>query len=87
MAEIDIYSTAMCPYCVAAKNLLKARGLDFKELRIDADPIARREMLQRAPGARSVPLVFINGTHVGGLDDLAAAERSGELDRLLTDPA
>jgi glutaredoxin 3 len=87
MAEIDIYSTAMCPYCVAAKNLLKARGLDFKELRIDADPIARREMLQRAPGARTVPQVFINGTHVGGFDDLAAAERSGELDRLLTDPA
>jgi glutaredoxin 3 len=87
MAEIDIYSTAMCPYCVAAKNLLKARGLDFKELRIDADPVARREMLQRAPGVRTVPQVFINVTHVGGFDDLAAAERSGELDRLLADPA
>lgn len=86
MAEIEIYSTAMCPYCVAAKNLLKARGLDFKELRIDADPVARREMLQRAPGVRTVPQVFINGTHVGGFDDLAAAERSGELTKLLADP-
>lgn len=86
MAEIEIYSTAMCPYCVAAKRLLEARGLDFRELRIDADPSARREMLQRAPGARTVPQVFVNGTRVGGFDELAAAERSGALDELLRTP-
>lgn len=83
MATIEIYSTAMCPYCVAAKRLLDARGLDFHEMRIDADAAARREMLQRAPGARTVPQIFINGVHVGGFDDLAAAERSGKLDKLL----
>lgn len=87
MAKIEIYSTAMCPYCVAAKNLLAARGLDFHEMRIDANPAVCREMLQRAPGVRTVPQIFINGTHVGGFDDLAAAERSGELDKLLADPA
>ncbi|HEX7348152.1 MAG TPA: glutaredoxin 3 [Rhodanobacteraceae bacterium] len=83
MAKIEIYSTAMCPYCVAAKNLLDARGLEFRELRIDTDVVARREMLKRAPGARTVPQIFINDVHVGGFDDLAAAERSGELDKLL----
>lgn len=83
MAKIEIYSTAMCPYCIAAKQLLDARGLEFHEMRIDSDAVARREMLQRAPGVRTVPQIFINDVHVGGFDDLAAAERSGELDKLL----
>ncbi|MES2405375.1 MAG: glutaredoxin 3 [Pseudomonadota bacterium] len=84
MAEIEIYSTAMCPYCIAAKNLLKSRGLSWRELRIDTDANARREMLARAPGARTVPQIFINGVHVGGFDQLAAAERSGKLTELLS---
>lgn len=83
MAEIEIYSTAFCPYCSAAKNLLKARGLDWREFRIDADAAARRAMLERTGGARSVPQIFINGTWVGGFDQLAAAERSGKLNELL----
>ena len=83
MADIEIYSTAMCPYCVAAKNLLQSRGLSWRELRIDADANARREMLTRAPGARTVPQIFINGVHVGGFEQLAAAERSGRLQELL----
>lgn len=83
MAEIEIYSTAVCPYCIAAKNLLQSKGLQWHEFRIDADPAARRTLLQRVPGARTVPQIFINGAHVGGFDELAAAERSGELDRLL----
>lgn len=83
MADIEIYSTAVCPYCIAAKNLLKSKGLAWRELRIDTDPVARAEMLQRAPGARTVPQIFINGNHVGGFDQLAAAERSGRLDGLL----
>lgn len=83
MADIEIYSTAVCPYCIAAKNLLKAKGLHWRELRIDADPAARAEMLQRAPGVRTVPQVFINGRHVGGFEQLAAAERSGALTRML----
>lgn len=83
MADIEIYSTAACGYCVAAKNLLKSRGLAWRELRIDVDPAARREMLDRAPGARTVPQIFINGVHVGGFDQLAAADRSGKLQELL----
>lgn len=83
MADIEIYSTAACPYCTAAKNLLKAKGLSWRELRIDVDPVARAAMLERAPGARTVPQIFINGAHVGGFDQLAAAERSGRLDALL----
>ena len=83
MADIEIYSTAVCPYCVAAKNLLKAKGLTWRERRIDADASARREMLERAPDVRTVPQIFINGVHVGGFDQLAAAERSGKLNELL----
>lgn len=83
MADIEIYSTAMCPYCVAAKNLLQSKGLAWRELRIDVDPAARRTMLERAPGARTVPQIFINGTLVGGFDQLAAAERTGKLAELL----
>lgn len=83
MADIEIYSTATCPYCVAAKNLLQSKGLAWRELRIDVDPAARRAMLERAPGARTVPQIFINGTHVGGFDQLAAAERTGRLAELL----
>ncbi|HKT40726.1 MAG TPA: glutaredoxin 3 [Rhodanobacteraceae bacterium] len=84
MADIEIYSTAMCPYCVAAKNLLQSRGLSWRELRIDADANARREMLARAPGARTVPQIFVNGVHVGGFDQLSAADRSGRLQELLS---
>ena len=84
MADIEIYSTAVCPYCIAAKNLLKARGLDWRELRIDTDPAARAMMQERAPGARTVPQIFINGVHVGGFDQLTAADRSGRLNELLS---
>lgn len=84
MTRIDIYSTAACPYCVAAKRLLDARGLAWCEHRIDADPAARMAMLERAPGARTVPQIFVNGVHVGGFEQLAAAERSGRLQELLS---
>lgn len=83
MNDIEIYSTAMCPYCVAAKRLLDARGAAFREYRIDTDAAARKAMLERAPGARTVPQIFINGALVGGFDQLAAADRSGRLDALL----
>ncbi len=83
MPDIEIYSSGFCAYCVAAKNLLKARGLSWKEVRIDLDPAARAKMLERSGGRRTVPQVFINGTHVGGYDDLARAERDGTLAKLL----
>lgn len=81
--DIEIYSTAICPYCIAAKNLLKAKGLPWRELRIDQDPTARSAMLARCSGRRSVPQIFVNGVHVGGFDELAAADHNGKLAQLL----
>jgi glutaredoxin 3 len=83
MIDIEIYSTAFCGYCNAAKRLLQARGLAWREFRVDQDPAARAAMAERTDGARTVPQIFINGTHVGGFDQLAAAERSGKLQELL----
>lgn len=83
MPKIEVYSTAVCPYCVAAKNLLKAKGLSWEDIFVDADPAQREVMLKRSGGARTVPQIFINGQHVGGYDELVAAERSGKLSTLL----
>ena len=83
MTDVEIYSTAICPYCVAAKQFLDRKGLSYREVRIDTDPQQRTLMLERRGGRRTVPQIFINGTHVGGFDDLVAAERSGRLDGLI----
>ncbi len=87
MSRIEIYSTASCPYCVAAKNLLKSKGLEWSEVRVDTDLAQRATMLARSGGARTVPQIFINDQHVGGYDDLVAADRSGKLAQLLELPA
>ncbi|TCV94616.1 glutaredoxin 3 [Luteibacter rhizovicinus] len=81
--EITIYSTAVCPYCVAAKNLLKSKGLEWSEVRIDTDPAQRDAMLTRSGGRRTVPQIFVNDQHIGGFDDLVAADRSGKLAEIL----
>lgn len=83
MPKIEVYSTAVCPYCVSAKNLLKSKGLEWSEVRIDMDPTQREVMLARSGGRRTVPQIFINDHHVGGFDDLVAADRSGKLAELL----
>ncbi|PWK92782.1 glutaredoxin 3 [Fulvimonas soli] len=83
MPKIEIFSTAVCPYCVAAKNLLRAKGLEWSEVRVDSDPAQRELMLERSGGRRTVPQIFVNGRHVGGYDDLVAADRSGRLAELL----
>ena len=83
MSKIEVYSTAVCPYCVSAKNLLKSRGLEWTEVRVDTDPAQREAMLARSGGRRTVPQIFINDQHVGGYDDLVAADRSGKLAQLL----
>ena len=80
-AKVEIYSSANCAFCVAAKNLLKQRGFDYQEFRIDTDPAKLGEMITRAQ-RRTVPQVFINGQHVGGFEDLAEADRSGRLAQL-----
>jgi glutaredoxin 3 len=82
MPHIEIYSTAMCPYCVRAKMLLQSKGMKWKEIRIDKDRNHMMEMMQRSQ-RRTVPQIFIDGTHIGGFDDLAALEGRGKLDPLL----
>lgn len=79
---ITMYSSAICPYCVMAKNFLKSRGLDWNEVRIDTDPDARQRMIALARRT-SVPQIFIGDTHVGGYDDMMALHRAGKLDPLL----
>jgi glutaredoxin 3 len=77
-----MYTTAVCPYCVAAKNFLKSRGASWEEVRVDLDLDRRQEMLARAKRT-SVPQIFIDDTHVGGYDDLVALDRAGGLAPLL----
>ena len=80
--EIIIYSTAVCPYCVAAKNFLKSKGQAWTEVRIDLDPVEREKMMTRTRRT-SVPQIFIGDTHVGGCDDLMALDARGGLVALL----
>jgi len=77
-----IYSTAICPYCVAAKNFLKSQGRDWTEVRIDLDPVEREKMLNLARRT-SVPQIFVGDVHVGGYDDMMALHRAGRLLPLL----
>jgi len=78
-----MYSTAVCPYCVRAERLLKARGVDeIEKIRVDLDPRQRQLMMERT-GRRSVPQIFIGERHVGGFDDLAELDAGGELAPLL----
>lgn len=83
MAEVEIYTTPICPYCVRAKNLLDKKKQDYKEIDVSRDPALRDAMIQRAGGQRTVPQIFINGQHIGGSDDLYALDRFGKLDSLL----
>lgn len=82
MPKVVMYTTAVCPYCVAAKNFLKSRGASWEEVRVDTDLARRQEMLDRAKRT-SVPQIFIDDTHVGGYDDLVALDRAGGLAPLL----
>lgn len=79
MSKIEVYSGDYCPYCQRAKALLKQRGYDYIEYDVQMEPAKREEMAQRAPGARTIPQIFINDRHVGGCDDLFALDRRGEL--------
>ena len=81
--KVDIYTKFGCGFCVRAKRLLDEKGVDYEEFDITMGGPKRDEMLERAPGARTVPQIFIGDTHVGGSDDLATLEREGRLDALL----
>ena len=78
-----MYSTAFCGYCQRARGLFERKGVAFLEIKVDEDASQRDIMLKRSGGRRTVPQIFIGERHVGGYDDLAALERSGELDKLL----
>ena len=80
--DVTMYTTAVCPYCVAAKNFLKSRGVTWTEVRVDTDPEARRTMMETSKRT-SVPQIFIGGVHVGGFDEMVAMDRRGELKPLL----
>lgn len=82
MAKVEIYTTPTCPYCHAAKSLLREKGVDYTEITV-LDPTLREKMTQRAHGRRTVPQIFVGETHVGGYDDMAALDRRGGLDPLL----
>jgi glutaredoxin 3 len=83
MQAVKMYTTAVCPYCVRAKQLLKARGVvTIEEIRIDTDPAQRQQMMDLT-GRRTVPQIFVGTTHVGGCDDLMALDSQGGLMPLL----
>jgi glutaredoxin 3 len=87
MAEVMMYSTAVCPYCVRAEQLLRARGVaDIARVRVDLEPARRVEMMQKT-GRRTVPQIYIGDVHVGGYDDLVVLDRAGKLQALLAGAA
>ncbi len=82
-ARVIMYSTGVCPFCIMAERLLKARGVAvIEKIRVDLEPAQRAEMMQKT-GRRTVPQIYIGDTHVGGFDDLSALDRLGKLDGLL----
>lgn len=83
MNKVRMYSTAICPYCIMAERLLRARGVtEIEKLRVDLDSRLRQEMMEKTR-RRTVPQIFIGDTHVGGFDDLARLDRAGQLVSLL----
>lgn len=82
--RVLMYTTAVCPFCIRAEKLLRARGVaEIEKIRVDLEPERRIEMVERT-GRRTVPQIYIGDTHVGGADDLVALDRSGKLCTLLT---
>ena len=82
--KVEIYTSMFCGYCVRAKRLLSAKGIDFSEQDVTADKDGRQLMTKRAGGRTSVPQIFINGNHIGGCDELLKLEATGTLDKMLS---
>ena len=85
-STVTLYSNRSCPYCGAARMLLKQKGIAFNDIVVSDDPALLDEMRQKS-GRQSVPQIFIGDRHVGGFDELDAIARSGELDELVAKPA
>ena len=85
MKKVTIYSGDPCPYCSAAKALLKTKNVEIEEFDIWKDAAKAKEMLQRTNGKRTIPQMFVGDVYIGGNDELQSLNRSGELDKLLSD--
>lgn len=83
MPDILIYTKNFCPYCTAAKELLKSKNVTYTEKNVEKDQTALTEMLSRSEGRTTVPEIFINGKLIGGFDNLSALDQEGKLDELL----
>ena len=83
MKTVEIYTTPTCPYCTAAKQLLRKKGVAYSEIDVSRDAGLRDAMTKRAMGSRTVPQIFIGGQHVGGCDDLHELDHLGRLDPML----
>ena len=83
MAQVEIFTTPLCPYCWRAKRLLTSKGVAFVEIDLWQQPERRAEMVERAAGRTTVPQLFVDGRAIGGSDELAVLEREGKLDALL----
>ncbi len=84
MSNVEIYTTRICPFCIRAKQVLDGKGVEYREIAVDANPELRLEMMEKS-GRRTVPQIWIGATHVGGFDDLWSLERSGDLEPLLAE--
>lgn len=85
MANVEIYTKSWCPFCARAKARLDRLGVSYHEIDVTKDSVSEFEMMSRS-SRHTIPQIFINGRHLGGNDDLVAAERDGQLDRLLSVP-
>ena len=83
MQPVVIYTKAMCPYCIAAKDLLRQKGAAFEEISVDGNRAGQAAMAAKANGRSTVPQIFVGDAHVGGCDDLYALDAGGTLDALL----
>ncbi|OOV87231.1 glutaredoxin 3 [Oceanospirillum linum] len=82
MQNVVIYSKSWCPFCVQAKRLLQSKKVDFTEIDVEREPAKMQEMMKNS-GRRTVPQIWVGETHIGGCDDLFAAEQTGQLNQLL----
>ena len=81
-AEVKMYTTRFCPYCVRARSLLANKNVEFIDIAVDSEPDLRREMVELS-GRYTVPQIWIGSKHIGGYDDIAMLDRQGQLDQML----
>ncbi len=83
MAEVEIYTTHTCPYCIMAKNLLNKKKVSYREIFVDNHEERKTEAIERSGGRRTVPQIFIDDQHIGGYSELSELDKAGKLDMLL----